>query len=245
MINPKYAYLISELILFIPWLYFWKKYKKLHTQMLIVGGVCALVSILGSYFFWTIDWWQPLTVSGHKVGIEDLILGFLQGGVVTVFISYHYHKYTKYEKNDLSSVIKAIFVIIFFMFILTALLFWGVGTSSFWATTSVMIIFITLIDISKNKYFNYSIYCAFLCVFMTIFWYALFRIISPVAISHTYSNSLLSGIRLFNIPIEEFVFFFLFGAMIGPFWDWIISVQIAKPKSLAKPKFKKHDRSYK
>ena len=38
-------------------------------------------------------------------------------------------------------------------------------------------------------------------------------------IHHTYSF-VLSGIRLVNIPIEEFIFWFLGGAFWGPFYEF-------------------------
>ena len=50
--------------------------------------------------------------------------------------------------------------------------------------------------------------------------YALIEILSPHWIDHTYLWGTLSGIRIVGIPIEEFVFWFLFGLMVGPLYEF-------------------------
>ena len=33
---------------------------------------------------YTLDWWAPLTITGTVVGIEDVLFGFVCGGIATV-----------------------------------------------------------------------------------------------------------------------------------------------------------------
>lgn len=49
-----------------------------------MGFIIGSVSLLSSYYWWTKDWWLPHNITGTKVGIEDFIMGFTAGGIMTV-----------------------------------------------------------------------------------------------------------------------------------------------------------------
>ena len=76
MIPIKYAYLVGTIVFFIPWLILFLMRKDLRREMLIGSVSIAIVSFLTSLFLFTVDWWHPETITGTRVGIEDLLLGF-------------------------------------------------------------------------------------------------------------------------------------------------------------------------
>lgn len=228
MVPPKYAYFIFQLLFFIPWIIIWKKRKDLHPQMLIIGFLSAIGSVICAYFFWTMDWWHPLTITSTRVGVEDFILGFSNGGIGACFFDYWKNIKSKPVKTNFKGLIgSSIFIFLCFVLLL-GLLFWGVNVSSFWATTITLLIFISLIDFSSNKYLNNSIFSAFAMLITVIPVYLSIYYFSPSTFPNTYFFEKLSGYTWLGIPIEEFVFYFLFGAMIGPMWDWLQNQKFQK-----------------
>lgn len=84
MIPYKYTYFVGTIIFFIPWLilYLWR--KDIRKQMLQLSIWVAIGSLITAYFWWTIDWWRPETITGTRIGLEDLLLGFSNGGIAAV-----------------------------------------------------------------------------------------------------------------------------------------------------------------
>ena len=40
----------------------------------------------------TQDWWQPLTLTGTRIGVEDFLIGFAIGGIAAVIYAEAYRK---------------------------------------------------------------------------------------------------------------------------------------------------------
>ena len=79
---------------------------------------------------WTVDWWQPETVTGTRAGIEDAILGFTNGGLGAVLYEVVFKKRTRFLKKD--SVLKKYFSQRRWLLWLPFVIGFVVGAISFW-----------------------------------------------------------------------------------------------------------------
>jgi len=96
IIDYQYAYLVGTLIFFIPWLILFSLRKDTRREMLVISLAIGFGMVVTQYIWWTIDWWHPETITGTRVGIEDFLLGFSNGGVVAVIYEFltRKHLYT-------------------------------------------------------------------------------------------------------------------------------------------------------
>lgn len=94
-----------------------------------------------------------------------------------------------------------------------------VGLTSFWSSAiSMFLVVIFIIFVRRDLFFNSLISgVAMMCI--SIFFYLVIILISNTWINNTYLHGL-SGLNFFTIPIEEFVFWFLAGMWVGPFYEF-------------------------
>lgn len=93
----------------------------------------GVLSVATSYYWWTIDWWKPLTFTGTKVGIEDFIMGFTTGGIIATLYEVLF-KQALY-KRKLHHHVSGGLTILLILAQITSWLIYGIGTTSFWAST--------------------------------------------------------------------------------------------------------------
>ena len=104
--------------------------------------------------------------------------------------------------------------------VILAALFYFFDLTSFWACTSALIILsVYLIAVRKDLFmaaFGKAILMT--VIIMPVYWFLI--LFSPRWVDHTYLFNYLSSIKFTGIPIEELVFWFLFGFTIGPFYEY-------------------------
>ena len=176
--------------------------------MLSIGLLAGIFSVLTSYFWWTKDWWQPLTITGTTVGIEDFITGFTSGGIMAAIYGFVFDK--KYKNICPTPRPISAFFILLFLICLTGYLFWAIGTTSFWAVTISLILSIIFIVFVRRDLFYNALFSGLAMMIVSILSYMVIIYCSKTWIDNTYLNGL-SGLRIWNVPIEEFVFWFLAG----------------------------------
>jgi hypothetical protein len=176
----------------------------------------GVLSVLTSYFWWTVDWWQPENITHTKVGIEDFIMGFVTGGIMSVIYTIVFNK--KYKKQHhkkiiLGSAMMLALAIITFVII-------ELGATTFWASViSMSSVGIIILLIRRDLLVN-SIASGALMVALSLPFYLLALVLNPVWYEATYLHGL-SGITLLSVPIEEFIFWFLAGFLFGPLYEFV------------------------
>lgn len=179
--------------------------------MLLIGFIIAVNSIITAYFFWTKDWWFPETLFGGIVGFEDLILGF-NAGVLAVAVNALFFQ-EKIESNtgkNADIILSTCLLFLACMF----LSFYVFEIHSF--TSSVVSILISMGWIFINSNISPFRGIIFGCVYSILYipMYFFILLINPQWIWNTWDLNLLSGKVLFGfIPIEELIFWFLFGVI--------------------------------
>lgn len=75
----RYAYLCGSLLFMIPTVWFCVTRRDLVHLMLVCGVVGIPFGVFMEYFFYTKDWWLPQTITGTRIGIEDVVYSFFHG----------------------------------------------------------------------------------------------------------------------------------------------------------------------
>lgn len=214
-----YAYLAGSVVLFAIWLVFFLLRKDLHQEMLTMSVLIGVLSVVTGYVWWTVDWWKPPTITHTIVGVEDLVMGFSAGGIMAgayevLFRRHLYHIRTKclHRPHRYSILIQLALV--------TAWLFWGMGFTSFWASTIALLVGAGVLFYLRPDLFLIGILSGILMAAISLFFYFTIIWLAPDWINHTYQFKTLSRVLVFGIPIEEFVFWFLAGLVMGPLYEY-------------------------
>ncbi len=199
IIPDKYVYLLALIPFCLIWAFLFFKRKDLRKEIILTSFFIGILSVLTSYFWWTKDWWRPLTVTGTIVGFEDFIMGFTSGGIMSVIYDYIFRK--KYQKVNLKNNIVGAFFVLLFMAIVTGWLFISIGLTSFLASTISMLLVVIFIVLVRRDLFFDSLISGLVMMLVSTLFYFLIILISNTWVSKTYLDGL-SGLRFFTIPVE-------------------------------------------
>ncbi len=216
-ISDRFVYLVALIPFCLIWALIFSIRKDLRKEMLFMSTIIGILSLLSSYYWWTVDWWRPLTITGTRVGIEDFIMGFTSGGITASLYEVVFKR--GLYKRKLHHHAGAGFTILLFLSQTIMWLFWGVGLTSFWASTISMMLTALIIMVVRKDLILTSFLSGVLMVLISFSFYLTILFISPQWVNQTYLSGL-SGIRIINIPIEEFIFWFLFGLVFGPLYEY-------------------------
>jgi len=216
MIAYKYTYLIGSLLFFVYWSYLFFKLKEYRRRLLTISFLYAILGVTFGLTY-TADWWRPETVLGYRVGIEDFLLGFSNAGIAAIW----YLLFLKIKSRGRASWAR-IAIPLVSTGIITLVLFKALTWNSFYANSMGILIAIIYILIKRRDLIKTSLISGVVMVLISLPIYLLMIFISPGWVEHTWMLEKLSGILFIGIPIEDFVWYFLVGAMISivyPFYS--------------------------
>ncbi|MEY4440594.1 MAG: hypothetical protein RLY49_220 [Candidatus Parcubacteria bacterium] len=223
--SDKYVYLIALIPFCIIWILFFIFKPKLRKEILTISFLIGGASVVTSYLWWTKDWWRPQTITGTIVGIEDFIMGFTTGGVMSVL--YNFVMNPKIAKRKIKvNTYFGLFLICLMTFI-TVSLFLFFGLTSFWSSFIAMISIVLLIMYLRKDLIINSLVSGILMFLISTIFYGVILFMSDTWVTSTYLHGL-SGIKLFTIPVEEFIFWFIAGMWVGPFYEAIEGIRYRK-----------------
>lgn len=212
----QYVYLIATIPLSIVWIFIFLYRRDLRKEMMAMSIIIGIASVITCYIWWTDDWWYPVTLTGTKVGIEEFILGFATGGIMASIYEFIFRK-TLYRKVAVSKHLALSTIV--FLVLLTEAGRKFFSLSTFWASTIAMIVTASIMLIIRKDLVLNSIVSAVSMMIISGLFYLCLILLSPEWVDLTYKYPL-SGIRLYGIPVEEFVFWFLAGFLFGPFYEY-------------------------
>jgi hypothetical protein len=234
MIPVKYAYLTGALLFTAIWaILFWHR-RDLRQPMLVMGSIFSVASFLTGYY-WTIDWWRPLTITGTRVGFEDLLFGFTIGGIATVlYIELLHKRYTRAKSGEhakklllLTAASYGLFLLFFYQLRL------GSAMSCFISTAVYSAVIVYL----RRDLFFSAIINGLLTLLVSVPVYFLYKLLCPTAISQEWIFPLHPNFRVFDVPAQEFIFYFAFGFMVPLVYEYWHGLTIKRA-----PAFKKTSR---
>lgn len=207
--NPihQYYYLWSVIIIVPLWA--WIVYRKKESRVeIIYMGILLGASAMGLDRYCSFyDYWRPPTISG-TVNIESFLYGFFWGGISTKL--YEWISGKEYlparEPNSL-----LIFILVTGSFFLYMLLLGLFRFNSVDIYIFLLLIWTIVLLLYKKKFVAVSIGSGICMAVVTAGWYAVILLIYPGVFRDIWLTNNLSGILIFNVPIEEHVYIFSLG----------------------------------
>lgn len=214
--NYQYSYLLGTVVLLIIWirLYLLKNTDK--KQMLLMSILFAPAGFIGE-FIYTRDWWNPATITGTVAGIEDLLFGFAIAGIASVIYEVVFKK-NIVKRTDKIPIKKIIVTIAILSAIFLASVY-IVKLHTFIAAMITLLCPIIYIYIKRKDLIKNSMFSGLLLILFSILFYVIVELITPGWIAATWSGTI-SGITWFGIPIEDLIWIFFTGALIGPLYEF-------------------------
>jgi hypothetical protein len=208
-----YVYLLASLIIFPAWLILFIIRKSDRRSMISVGLYLRFL-VIPLEFLWFRDYWHPLKyLSLPTLLYQETIFYFLLGGIVPVFYNFpQNHNY----KFKLINFIIPIVILFVSMLIFTN----GLKFNSIYSMDIALIITASMIFYLKPELIKKSVISAFSMLIITIIGYKILLMIFPNLFNDWWVLKNISGIFLLGIPLEEIIWFFLFGLSFAPIYDF-------------------------
>lgn len=209
-----YAYLTGAIIIFPLWIIL-LMIRKAHRHIMILVGLYVVLLAIPLEFIWFLkDYWNPLKyISVFEFTFQESIFAFFIGGIVsTIYI-------VPYTDNRHFIIIN--FLLPIGILIISMLLFTNIfrlnsiySCDIGFGLTTLMILYRKPILIKK------SILSGFLMMVISIIGYTILLTVYPNLINDWWQLKNISGILFLGIPIEEIIWFLLFGLSIGPIYNF-------------------------
>ena len=229
----QYTYLLMGLIFLIPWiaLFIWR--KNTRKEMLTISVIFAIIGPFVE-FIYTTDWWSPhFLFDFSSAGIEDVLFGFVCGGIAAVVYEDIFKKRikirkvskTQEEKENISFLfilgIAAIFFLVpFFVF----------GVNSLYSTILGLAIPTLIIWIKRKDLILDSLATGIILVLITSFVYTLLEFLTPGWVSAFWHFKNVPNIIIVNVPIDDIIWYFLAGLFLGPLYEFWKEGKLVKQK---------------
>jgi hypothetical protein len=182
--------------------------------MVLVGLYIVLLAIPLEFIWFLKDYWNPLRyISVATFLYQESIFAFFLGGIAS---SIYIVPSKKTSNFRLLNFIIPIIIIILSMLIFTNVLRLNSIYSCMigFGITALMILYL------KPELIKKSLLTGFSMVVISFIGYEILLIIYPHLINDWWLLKNISGLLLFGIPIEEIVWFALFGLSFGPIYNF-------------------------
>lgn len=216
--NYDYAYLMGCFLLFIPWMFIYKKVKNIHQEMLAIGLLLGFFAILTSRAFGT-QYWTPQYILGPRLPLEDFLYGFFIGGVSSgslhLFIkSKRHRKLTEHALVQGAAATMAS-AIAFFELV------WVLGLNPIYSGLIVLLVLTLMMYFKRADLIVSSFISGLILLVVTFLGFSILLHIYPNLIVKWWHISNLSDIYINKIPIEELAWAFCLGLLVGPLYEFL------------------------
>lgn len=218
----QYTYLILDLCFFMVWLFLFLWRKDTRKEMLVMSCLFGAVGVVTALVY-TKDWWAPLTITGTTVGIEDFLFGAMIGGISAVIYEDLFKK--RLRPRRVNAKIKKInnFAFIAF-FVVGALLFFGsfyfLKFNTLHSSILTLIFVLSIVYVRRSDLIIESALTGLLMLILSFFIYSLVDRITPGWINAFWYFKNVPNIIIFNVPIDDIIWYFLTGAALGPLYEY-------------------------
>ncbi|MBU0907662.1 MAG: hypothetical protein KKE05_05915 [Nanoarchaeota archaeon] len=219
--NYSFGYLVGSLALILVWIiiFFWR--KDVRKEMILISLIFGALGPFLSPIFLS-DWWRPPTITGTPVGVEDFLFGFAVGGIGSVIYMEIFHKKLRLKKPTKKKEKKRNirFGLLFGLGALAFFILYLLGLHSFPASIIAATLAITIIWIQRPDLILDSLISGILLTLVSLIFYILPEFLFPGWINYTWNFNSLTGITFLKAPIEDLVWFFFSGMLVGPTYEY-------------------------
>ena len=222
MVSYQYTYLIGDIILLTLWLILFLYRKDTRKEMLIISLIFGFVGPFVEAVY-ILDWWKPLTITNTSIGIEDFLFGFGIGGVASVIYGHLFNKRVKIKKVKKIKEEKRNLNFLFLISLSMIIFFGGffiLGLNSFIGSILAWIIPTLIIYAKRPDLIKNSILSGVSLLVLSILGYHILNFITPGFFGEFWLFQNIGQKIFLGIPLEEHLWFFVFGAFIGPLYEY-------------------------
>jgi len=227
-----YGYLIGACFYVLLWsILFWRR-PDLRREMLVMSALSVAYGLPHEYFLWTRDWWRPPTITGTRIGVEDLLYAIGNGGVLAVLYAVAFRRRLERVKRALPLAIRLLPYAI--NGLLPPLLVALTGLHSFLASAAGALLALAVIVRARPDLAWVALGSAVIGTLASLPFYWLMEGILPGFIEASWYLDRLSGVLLLHIPLEDLLWYLYTGALWGAYYKFLASYQVA-PRAAALP----------
>jgi len=206
------------------WFILFSLRKDVRREMLIMSLIFGFCGPLADSLYYK-DWWLPLTIMNTTVSFEAFIVGFCLGGIIAVIYEETFKDRLKIKRENRKERKKE-FSLFIITLILIGLIFFGTyyifDFNSLYATIFAMLIPTLFIWIKRRDLIKVSLISGLLTLSAAIAVYSILIFIAPNWITFFYKFKNVPAIVLFNVPIDDFIWYFLGGCLVAPLYPfWV------------------------
>jgi hypothetical protein len=223
----QYFYLIWALVFFLVWTLVFSYRKDVRPEMLTMSWLFGLGGLLSEKTY-TIDWWQPITITHSRIGIEDFVIGFCIGGIASVIYEEVYKKHLSKRKTYAIGQSPNYILFLISFPLVYFFLFYLFHLGSFLSSVITYSLGIGYMLYLRRDLANNALLSGIFMLLIGIGIYSLLFFVNPDYIKEFwflpkqwYSASFL------RIPIGEYIWYFLTGAFIGPLYEFIKNYKLS------------------
>ncbi|MBU0957237.1 MAG: hypothetical protein KKF56_00345 [Nanoarchaeota archaeon] len=218
----EYAYLIGSLVMLLVWGILYYLRKDVRHEMLIISIMFGIIGLFVDPIY-SKDWWFPLTITNTMPGIESFLFGFAVGGVSSVVYDIFFGKRVRIKKANKKMEEIRNLNLFFIMLIgggLFFISFFIFQLNSFYASFPALLVPLAIILIKRKDLLLDSIFSGVLVAIISFIFYIAPEMMLPGWIASTWNFEMISGILVLGVPIEDLIWFFLAGLLIGPLYEY-------------------------
>jgi len=222
-----YAYVLGDFIIGLPVfavLYYYR--KDLRREMIIAGLLLGVVSMLTEHWY-LLDYWHPEDGVRWRISLGDLFYGFFFGGIASVIYEAvtdrHFLKRPDHTRHWS--------LFLFPVLLLGAVLFIAplhFGMNSIYTSAVAGAIIASIFLVFRGDLFWDAIISSILFGLITLVGYIVYIAVFPGIIEAWWNMDRLSGVYIFGVPLEELVFAFGMGVVVGPAYEFFAGLRFKK-----------------
>jgi Lycopene cyclase len=219
-----YVYLLGSL-LFVPiWaLLFWRSPAS-RREMLVMSCIFICIGVPSEALLYTRDWWHPATVTGTRVGIEDVLYSIGNGGYMAAL----YAAITRgqFGRDRRSPAWPLRLAPIAAIAILPFVLCLGLGLHSFVATSIGSLVALAIVLAARADLARVAVVSGILGTGLAIPVYLIMEAVFPGSTAATWDLPHLSGIAPLGIPAEDLVWYLYTAALWGTYYKFATGMRV-------------------
>jgi hypothetical protein len=219
-----YVYLIGSL-LFVPiWaLLFWRNPAS-RREMLIMGGIFVCIGVPSEALLYTRDWWHPATLTGTRIGIEDVLYSLGNGGYMAAL--YAAITRSQFAHGQRSPAWPLRLAPIACIAVLPFVLCLGVGLHSFVATSIGSLVALAIVLAARPDLARVAVVSGVVGTGLAIPVYLIMEAVFPGSTAATWDLPHLSGVTPLGIPAEDLVWYVYTAALWGTYYKFATGLRL-------------------
>ncbi|NDK07949.1 hypothetical protein EOM39_01735 [Candidatus Gracilibacteria bacterium] len=226
----KYLYLIGSLYFAFIALFMYYKMPKYRKPMLVISSMIFLAGPISEYLWMSKDWWHPETITGTLIGIEDFIYSFVSVLIPMFIYKLVFKKDTDRDFSKTNINTKKVFknMVLWFLipFILSGILFSLFHINSIISVMVGMTLSCILMISLRKDLFLPSFWTMILMLIIAIPCYLFLDFLNPTYVEKWWYMINLTGILWLGIPIEDIIWYAIYGFMAGGAYEFIFDFKL-------------------